>query len=229
MEAVSFDIGFDKLKLNAGDLFRVMGYREDDDLSLVEEMTLGIFAELPHLCTIKAGYVVYDEVTVSRSERSVNLKGITFQVGPVVASMLRKSESIGLFLSTAGSEIEIKSRQASAEGDLLKGYIYDIAGSGIADAAADYVHSLIGFAAAGAGMKITNRYSPGYCGWDVAQQKELFSLLPNGFCGVSLNASQLMNPVKSVSGIIGIGKDVNFHPYTCDKCTQNNCTYRKTE
>ena len=77
------------------------------------------------------------------------------------------------------------------------------------------------------GKKITNRYSPGYCGWDVAEQHKLFQLIPDNFCGVRLNESSLMNPEKSVSGIIGIGENVKYNPYTCRICDMKDCIYRK--
>ena len=47
------------------------------------------------------------------------------------------------------------------------------------------------------GLRITNSYSPGYCGWNVSEQHALFSLLPEGFCGVRLCESGLMLPIKS--------------------------------
>jgi hypothetical protein len=40
----------------------------------------------------------------------------------------------------------------------------------------------------------------------VAEQHKLFSLLPPGICGITLSDSALMHPIKSVSGITGIGK-----------------------
>ena len=77
-----------------------------------------------------------------------------------------------------------------------------------------------------AGLKITNRYSPGYCGWDVSEQKKLFKILPEKFCGIELTDSCLMHPIKSVSGIIGIGKSVKFNEYTCNLCDEADCLYR---
>jgi hypothetical protein len=79
------------------------------------------------------------------------------------------------------------------------------------------------------GMKITNRYSPGYCGWNVSEQHKLFSLLEDNYCGISLNESALMQPIKSVSGIIGIGEKVRFNKYTCNLCDQQNCLYRNSK
>ena len=108
-----------------------------------------------------------------------------------------------------------------SSGELLEGYVVDIIGSIIVEKAMDTVQLEL------KSMKnqITNRYSPGYCEWNVEEQKKLFSLLPDNFCNISLNDSALMLPIKSVSGFIGIGKDVRYHEYSCEKCNRTNCIY----
>ena len=112
------------------------------------------------------------------------------------------------------------------ERDFLKGYIYDVIGSEIVEAAADLMQADLEKTIVASGGKITNRYSPGYCGWDVDEQHKLFQLVPGNFCGIKLTASALMDPVKSISGIIGIGKNVRNNPYTCRMCNQKDCLYR---
>jgi hypothetical protein len=109
----------------------------------------------------------------------------------------------------------------------LEGYIYDVIGSEIADLAADFMQKDLEIVIASIGKKITNRYSPGYCRWDVSEQHKLFRLMPDNFCGIRLTPSALMDPVKSVSGFIGIGNDVRFNPYTCNLCEMKDCIYRK--
>ncbi|MCK7517168.1 MAG: hypothetical protein MZV64_05325 [Ignavibacteriales bacterium] len=37
------------------------------------------------------------------------------------------------------------------------------------------------------GLKTTNRFSPGYCGWHVSEQHNLFRLVPDNYCGITLN------------------------------------------
>jgi hypothetical protein len=37
-----------------------------------------------------------------------------------------------------------------------------------------------------------------------------------------------MEPVKSISGIIGIGENVRRRPYTCNLCDLKDCIYRKS-
>ncbi len=55
------------------------------------------------------------------------------------------------------------------------------------------------------GACVTLRYSPGYCDWDVAQQRKLFKIFELDDIGVRLTEECLMIPQKSVSGIIGVG------------------------
>jgi hypothetical protein len=107
------------------------------------------------------------------------------------------------------------------------GFIADAVGSAVAEALADRLHDHIEQTMAPRGWRITNRYSPGYCGWSVAEQHALFALLPAGFCGIALGESALMHPVKSVSGLIGVGAAVKHADYLCDVCTQRDCTYRR--
>ena len=73
------------------------------------------------------------------------------------------------------------------------------------------------------GMRISNSYSPGYCGWPVSDQQQLFELFPPQICGVELNSSSLMSPVKSVSGVIAVGSQVQKMPYGCAICGRKDC------
>jgi len=115
------------------------------------------------------------------------------------------------------------------DGDLLTGYIYDVIGSEVVETATDLMQNNLKETMSAEGIKITNRYSPGYCGWDVAEQHKLFLLLTDNYCGIKLNDSALMNPEKSVSGFIGIGENVRYNPYTCRLCDMKDCIYRKVK
>jgi len=77
------------------------------------------------------------------------------------------------------------------------------------------------------GLGCTERFSPGYCGWPVGAQKELFSLLPTDSCGISLNASSMMIPEKSVSGVFGIGPGMRRLAYGCGGCEIEDCPVRR--
>jgi len=224
---LTFQFDFKDLKLNASDIEAVMGYKEGDDRTLVNGLIDEILTESQNISNIKAQYLVFDDLHFDNVNKSVSINGIVFQVKNIVFTQLKKSDSVALFLCTAGTEIGNRSRKAMTERDLLRGYIYDVVGSEIVEAATDIMQGELGKSISISHRKITNRYSPGYCGWDVAEQHKLFRFFPANYCGIQLTPSALMDPVKSVSGIIGIGENVKSNPYTCKMCDMTECVYRR--
>jgi hypothetical protein len=204
-----------------------MGYKDGESHEAISELTLEALKEARSVCEIKAEYRIFEIEKLNDSEKSIEIGGLVFNVKKIVYGQIKKSDSIAVFLCTAGAEIGIRSRKAMKDGDLLTGYIYDVVGSEIADGAADLMQTRLQDAMASDKKKITNRYSPGYCGWDVAEQHKIFQLIPDNFCGIKLNASALMDPEKSVSGFIGIGEHVRFNQYTCGLCDMKNCIYQE--
>lgn len=89
---------------------------------------------------------------------------------------------------------------------MVKVYIADAIGSVIAEKTADCMEIALDEYIHDRGWRHTNRFSPGYCGWHVSEQKKLFPLFPSAEpCGIRLTDSSLMLPIKSVSGVIGLG------------------------
>ena len=227
MKKATFQFDFKELNLNVSQIENVMGYKEGEDRELVSDIIGEVIKEAEEMCHIKAEYIIYNNVQFNNSDKSIEINSINFQIKKIVFGQIKRSDSISIFLCTAGEEIGNRSRSAMQERDLLKGYVYDIVGSEIVEAAADLMQNELEKAMAYSGKKITNRYSPGYCDWDVAEQHKLFQLVPDNFCGIRLTRSALMDPVKSVSGIIGIGVDVKHNAYTCNLCDMKDCIYRK--
>jgi hypothetical protein len=223
----TFQFSFKDLKLTSHSIETVMGYKEGEDRDLVSGLIGEIFAEAEDISNIKSQYVIFDSIHFESASRILKVNDVSFGINKIIFGQVRKSELIAIFLSTAGSEIGIRSRQAMKDRDLLRGYIYDVIGSEIVEAAADLMQEDLQQTMMESGYRITNRYSPGYCGWDVAEQHSLFGLIPENYCGIRLTPSALMDPVKSASGIIGIGRDVKYNPYTCRMCNQEDCVYRR--
>ncbi len=151
------------------------------------------------------------------------------RVGRLVRVQLRGSSAIAAFVVTIGRELEAKARAMMDEGQSLEGYVLDTVGSIAVEAVADVLESRISEVAAEDGFNITNRYSPGYCTWTTGEQQALFSLFPEDPAGVTLSKSSLMSPIKSVSGIIGLGDDVEHRQYMCDICTMETCHMKLTK
>lgn len=222
-----FRFSFSDLKLSVNRIEQIMGYKEGESDETVAELVEVLLRETELFVRIKAEYVVFNGVKFDNSDKTVEINNRIFNLRKIVYNQIRKSDSIAVFLCTAGKEIGIKSRAAMNEGELLKGYVYDVIGSEIVESAADLMQSSLELAMTVEGKKITNRYSPGYCGWNVEEQHKLFQFMPYNYCGIRLTPSALMDPVKSISGFIGIGADVRSNPYTCKLCDMKDCIYRK--
>lgn len=180
-----------------------------------------------HVSEIKVGYLISDDVKLDSGHGIVHVNDLAFNVGKIICKELRGVEKLLLFVCTAGLSISRKSSELLKGEDPAKGYIYDQVGTYLVEAAGDRMQMLIKEELALTGERITNRYSPGYCHWSVSEQHKLFSLFPAAPCGVTLTGSALMHPVKSISGLIGIGKEVRYREYQCDLCLNLECIYRK--
>jgi hypothetical protein len=203
-----------------------MGYSPGTAPEPVSELIREVSEELMPLEEVRSEYRIFENVTSSPGDKTIEVDGVVFAVKPIIFRQIKDAEKVALFICTAGPEVGLRSRRSMKEGDLLRGYVYDVIGSEVVENAADRMQEELRLAVAVGGLKITNRFSPGYCGWDVAEQHKLFSFFPDNYSGITLTESALMNPVKSVSGVIGIGREVLYAPYQCHLCEDKNCIYR---
>ncbi|MCU0454865.1 MAG: methionine synthase [Bacteroidales bacterium] len=223
----TFLFDFRDLNLTVEQIERAMGYPEGESHEPIYDIAARVMKEAEAICDLKAEYRIFENITFDPTNKKVTIGEVTFDIGKIIFGQIRKADSLALFTCTAGKGIGENSRRAMKESDLLEGYIYDVIGSEAVEAAADLMQNELEVEMSMEGRKITNRFSPGYCGWDVSQQHRLFSLLPGNFCGIKLTDSALMDPVKSISGIIGLGPDVRRMPYTCSLCDMKDCIYRR--
>jgi hypothetical protein len=77
------------------------------------------------------------------------------------------------------------------------------------------------------GLKTSIPLNPGMIGWPVEEgQSQIFSCLDTLPIGVTLDATYLMKPLKTLSMVIGAGKDINNLGISCDYCSiQKTCTH----
>lgn len=215
-------IPFSNLNLTQSDVFDAMGYNNAEPdfatLHLVEEM-------LERTARIVKPRFYYCIAECEILPDKVKINDILFNTGKIIAHSLRHSCKIALFVATAGMEYETLAKVVREEKDCAKHFILDSIGTCIAECAGDclekHLQHEIGT------LKHTNRFSPGYCGWDVAEQRKLFALLPNEVCHIKLTDSCLMYPIKSISGCIGIGTEVHTNMYRCGICELNTCFRRR--
>ncbi len=224
----SFEFDFSGLGIGEESIMKYLGPEEASLNYEFRDLIKELLGKASAVCSPAAEYRIFPAGEWNDEAKTVSPGGVVFRLKDIVYKQLSLAESLAVFLCTAGPEVEKLGRKAMEDGDPMTSYIYDIIGSAIAEATSRMLHAEVRKAAGNSGLKVTNRYSPGYCGWDVSDQHSLFRLMPDNTCGISLNDSALMNPEKSVSGIIGIGREVSFDPYPCRFCRMKQCLYRNT-
>lgn len=182
--------------------------------------------ELESLCKVNGAIYYPESIAFADDNSFILIEDRKFGIGKTVAKELRNTTSAAIFICTAGEGISRRSQELLTGENPVLGYIYDALGSMIVENAVNKLQEEIRQMAISKGLAITNRYSPGYCNWSVGDQHQLFSFFPSNCCGISLTDSALMHPIKSVSGLIGIGEKVKFREYTCDLCSQTDCFHR---
>ena len=159
---------------------------------------------------------------------SVAIEGsVTFE-SEVIARLLEQCEQAAVFALTIGHHLEGTVRQLAEDGRILQAAVLDAIGSVAVESMADFMQDRVRKVANTKGLTNSQRFSPGYCDWEVVQQKMVFQALGSESAGVRLNEECLMLPRKSMSGIIGIGplEVESYNPCKpCDK--RENCAWKR--
>ena len=171
---------------------------------------------------------------VIRDILSVGGDGVTFE-GPVtiksriIAELLGRCQRVAVFALTIGNHLEEMVAYLAENNLVLQATVLDAIGSGVAEKLAAYVGERIKSIVSAQGLVTSRRFSPGYCDWNVRQQKKIFRTLDGDTAGIRLTDSQLMMPRKSISGIIGIGlPDREIERYNpCLTCKKKECPGRR--
>jgi hypothetical protein len=192
-------------------------------LNLIDEF----ISQCKELVSPRAGYLLDDQVKFDVARVKTIVAGTELNTGKIVTTFLKKSNAVILFSCTCGDGVEKLSKKFMDERHGLEGFIVDLIGSELAESIAESLHNHIEEKLAAIGFGATNRFSPGYCNWPVSDQQKLFSLLNENNSGIQLTPSSLMLPIKSVSGIIGIGASVKRTNYKCRICKDENCIMRE--
>ncbi len=147
-------------------------------------------------------------------------------------TVLAGAERLALFVATVGGAVTTRIHDLFGSNEPALAAMLD----SVASAAADRLTVLLGAlppgpeGGAGANGARALAYSPGYCGWHVSGQRALFAFLDPGEIGVTLNPSCLMEPLKSVSGVLvagpsGIHRFAPAYPF-CRECRDQPCRAR---
>ena len=222
-----YSLSYADCAINIEQIISLIGY----DIETVPDPVLDSLEEIirmiPKKVNLKSGFKIFNRSSVIIKDGKIFVDNQVFNCDKIIYSNLKDSDTIAFIVSTLGDGLESLSKDYMDNNEMLKGYLLDKIGSELVETLADKMENYLQGYLDRYGLKMTNRYSPGYCGWNVSDQKNLFSLLPDKFCNVSLNENSLMIPIKSVSAVIGIGKNVERKNYQCSICDIEYCYKRE--
>lgn len=104
---------------------------------------------------------------------------------------------------TIGPALPGEARRAAESGQLYRSTIADYLGSHAVEQLAESFCQYLQQQALSRGLYATLRYSPGYGDWALTGQADVFAFLNQCQGKIQLSDNFLMNPVKSITAIIG--------------------------
>ncbi len=140
-----------------------------------------------------------------------------------------RADALALFVATIGDRLEKEIAGLFGEDDPALGCVLDAYASSAMNRTVDAIADRFSGALDGERVRVLP-YSPGYCGWHVSGQRALFDSIRPDEIGVTLGASGLMAPLKSVSGVLVAG-DASVHRFRpdypfCEECETHECIPR---
>ena len=152
-------------------------------------------------------------------------------VGTSIADHMAGAVAVGVLAVTIGMGVERELRRYSVMPDSVDGMVFDAAATTLVERAADAAEASIVRAAADRGLFTNFRFSPGYGDLPMQTQPVLLSALDaQRRLGITLSATYLMTPTKSVTAVVGMfaARQPSTHA-SCAGCPCFDfCTIRPT-
>jgi len=159
---------------------------------------------------------------------SKKLREILFEAG---------AHSLLLVAVSAGKECEEHARALWNEGKPDEYFFLETYGSAVVEQLITVASSHICAWADENQMAALPHFSPGYSGWDIAEQLPLWELFQKNFGGafpheLEVLDSGMLRPKKSLLAVIGLTRDLEkarqFRKLIpCENCSLPNCRYRR--
>ncbi len=148
---------------------------------------------------------------------------------PAIAAHWGAVEAVAAAVVTVGDGPERAAAARRAAGDDAGASCLDSAGSAAVECLAEWVNDELCRLGVAAGLRVTNRISPGLAGWTLAEQPLLLDLAGAAAVSVRGTAAGTMWPAKSISLLVGIGAAARVDHYfvQCRRCWMVGCPWRR--
>jgi hypothetical protein len=223
-----------KLKINEEEVLRYQGYHRKKAGETSEIIFQITREEIEQSYCLFEPKGIYSKVMIKNisSEGRINLEnGLCLEINNSMLNLLKGTSYLAFGLSTIGNHLEEKVAELFAQNEYPKAIALDAVGTVAGRFLSNYIQSLVCQEAKEQNFQTTKYFSPGSGNWDISQQKNIFQIIPADKIGVKLTESYMMVPKKSLSWVIGIGKEIIIPSKgndSCKTCLAENCPFRKT-
>jgi hypothetical protein len=148
---------------------------------------------------------------------------------PAIGAHWGAVEAVAAAVVTIGEGAEAAVRARRAAGDGAGASDLDSAGSAAVECLAEWANDELCRRGVAAGLRVTNRISPGLAGWRVADQSRLVELAGGAALGVREVADGTLVPAKTISFLAGLGPAARVDHYfvQCRRCWAEGCGWRR--
>ena len=218
------------LGLKIGEVLRRQGFRGHSKIRPeIKSIILELLATVDSARLLEPA-AVYEYYKVNgMSPSQISLEGNKVLQGSLMHTIFPEAKELAIVVCTIGPKLEKQVTDYSKSGETLRGMILDGIGSAAVDMLAPEVCRIIASEASSHGHHTSSPVSPGWPGLPLTEQWNLFELVNTREIGVSLTASGIMIPRKSVSMVIGIGPRMATwtRADVCARCSlRKTCPYR---
>ena len=170
-------------------------------------------------------YEIFDIAEV-RHERLVISPRVSLK-SPQLAQALGGAKQIAVAVCTIGQQLEDAVGAMFTAGQYVEATVLDGVGSAAVEELSQRACRMFEDMAHERGLMTSSPFSPGEPDWPLEGQRDLFDLVPAQEIGVTLADTYLMRPLKSLSLVVGIGKNLSAGGSACEFCSLNQvCRYR---
>lgn len=173
---------------------------------------------------IKPAAAIHAVKVLEHRHERILLEGGAVLSGPLAARHLAGAERIAAVVCTIGPELEAF---AAKQEDMILALALDGLGNAAVTLVGQQVCERIAGRLQAEGLMMSTPLSPGVPEWSVeVGQPQIFALTDPAAAGVYLTEGGMMIPKKSISFVVGIGKNISqVNP--CEVCNlKETCRYR---
>ncbi len=210
------------LQVNLKNIIYQTGYSSKSEFPNYD-LLKSLLNEIKNIIKPVSAFVVIPKASSTTKNSSLDIGGVQFYTAGIISYPLKQISRAVFFVASIGKEFDEFLIEKKKETDSFTEYLVNLIGSEITESLVEWTYEKIIEYAKKENIKWSNKYSPGYCGWNVNEQKKIFGFFSENICGITLTESSLMLPIKSVSGLVALGKDITWHEYPCDICKVPHC------